>query len=423
MRRLTALLTTALLAAAALTGCGTTTATLTVLGPWIGGEESAFRAVLHEFEEARHVKVDYQGNPVVNQVLLADVRKGRPPDVAVLASTGELARYARSQDLRKLTGIVDLPADQYSGQWRALLQLGTSDLYAVPVKADLKSLVWYDPARLDAPVPGTWDDLLALTRDRAARATTPWCLGVEAFSTSGWPGTDWIEDILLRQAGPRVYESWAAGEQRWTSDEVRRAWQTWGELLDIQGAVHGGRSGALLTYFGDAGKPMFAASGGCLLEHQSSIAPDGFPPRERAGQDYEYFPFPGGGRSVASVNPAGQFTDNPLASELMRFLAGKDAQQTWPGLPQSSAYSVNRQVLTSGVYADPVRQRIASTLSGDELCLDASDVMPAEMSDAFYRGVLQYLADPASLDDVLSGLEKVRVGLPESEHLDVPCGS
>ncbi|KAA9160905.1 extracellular solute-binding protein [Amycolatopsis acidicola] len=416
MKRLATLLAATVLAAATLVGCSTSTETLTVLGPWTGAEEQSFRALLDAYTAQTHVEVNYQGNAAVNQVLLADVRKGQAPDVAVLSSPGELARYAHSRDLHPITDVVTLPDTEYSSQWRSLLQLGTADLYAVPVKADLKSLVWYDPARSPGPKPATWDELLAYTTDAASHGVSPWCLGVEAYSTSGWPGTDWIEDILLHRHGAK-YEQWAAGELPWTSPEVRDAWESWGRLLRTPNAVQGGRSGALLTYFGDAGKPMFTNPPGCLLEHQASFAPGAYPATAKP----DYFPFPGGDPEEASVNLAGMFTDSPAARDLMAFLASARAQAIWPMQTGSRAYSVNQRVLADGVYQDDVSRRIGRTLATGKLCLDASDVMPADMADAFSRGVLEYLADPGQLDAILAGLEEVRAALPSDEHLAVPC--
>ena len=34
------------------------------------------------------------------------------------------------------------------------------------------------------------------------------CVGVESGAASGWPGTDWIEDIVLRRPVPRVQPVW-----------------------------------------------------------------------------------------------------------------------------------------------------------------------------------------------------------------------
>jgi len=80
-------------------------------------------------------------------------------------------------------------------------------------------------------VPRTFEELTALSRDIAAGGATPWCMGVSAQSTSGWPGTDWIENILLHQSGLDVYQEWATGRLPWTSPQVRQAWTTWGQVV------------------------------------------------------------------------------------------------------------------------------------------------------------------------------------------------
>ncbi|MEV6608052.1 ABC transporter substrate-binding protein [Kutzneria sp. NPDC051319] len=401
------------LVAGLVTGCSARTE-LIVLGPWSGAEEQSFRAMFAGFEAQHDVTIDYIGTPAVNQVLQADVQKGQPPDVAVLSSPGELARYT-ADGLHKLSGVSET---EYSQQWRTLLRLGTPDLYAVPVKADLKSIVWFNKNNPPDASAKSWPGLL----DYTAKVKPAWCLGMEAFSTSGWPGTDWIEDILLHQSGPGVYEAWANGALPWTADAVRAAWTTWGQLLATQGTP-GMRSAALLTYFGDAGKQMFATPPGCHLEHQGSFATGSYP----KGADYDFLPFPTIGHVPdaweVSVNVAGLFTDNPLAREFMTYLAGAQAQAVWPARQDSSAFSVNQKVLAASVYKGSVSPRIAAVLaSAPRLCLDASDVMPAAMADAFSRAVLEFLGDPGRLGDILSGLDQVRTGLADEARLSAPCG-
>src|ERR1700730_12983601 len=137
---------------------------------------------------------------------------------------------------------------------RAAGPSGTSHYYAVIVKAALKSVIWYDPRNLPASdlaqLSGphlTWAQLMRLTGGMVAGSTTPWCMGLEDSSSSGWPGTDWIEDILLHQSGPQAYDRWVAGTLPWTSAPVVRAWQTFGQVADAPGLVHGGGQGSELV--------------------------------------------------------------------------------------------------------------------------------------------------------------------------------
>ncbi len=39
---------------------------------------------------------------------------------------------------------------------------------------------------------------------------------------TGWPGTDWIEDLVLRNAGPDVYDQWVKNEIPFTDRKSRR---------------------------------------------------------------------------------------------------------------------------------------------------------------------------------------------------------
>ncbi|MCP2259177.1 alpha-glucoside transport system substrate-binding protein [Streptoalloteichus tenebrarius] len=424
--------------AAALCGCaGTTTGgAVSVLASWSGAEEQQFRAVLDAFTRETGIKVHYQGTRALSQVLHTEVQKGTPPDVAVLPSPGELALYARRGDLRPLDDVLD-PAQErtYSRQWRKLERAGTENRYGVAVKADVKSLVWFSPRHLRmARAPGTWDELLALGR-QAPAGVAPWCMGMGAPPTSGWPGTDWIEDILLHQSGVDAYQRWVDGRLAWSSPEVRRAWAAWAAVT-APGSVRGGAGSALLTDFGDAGRPMLAERPGCLLDHQASFVMAVYQGYDEVGgrqptpgEDFDFVPFPDSRGPEASASRvwevsadlAGMFNDTPEARRLVRFLASTRGQEIWPGIEGASAFSVNREV-DHRVYRDDVRRRVAEVLTGeDTLCFDASDLMPAAMRNAFYRAVLEFLADPGRLDALLADLDRVKQGVASGEWLGFSC--
>ncbi|WP_370945407.1 ABC transporter substrate-binding protein [Amycolatopsis sp. cg5] len=420
MRRLGFLLLTVLL----LTGACTAVAkpALSVLASWTGDEEKAFKAVLRGFTEETGIEVTYTGTRALSQVLRSDVQKGQPPDVAVLPSPGELATYVRTGDVQPIDGVLGPhPEESYSEQWLQLQRAGTGNLYVVPVKTDLKSIIWHEPAVSRAPE--SWDELRRLADEIQATGHAPWCVGMGAPPASGWPGTDWIEDILLHQAGPEVYGRWASGTLEWTSPAVRQAWTTWGALVTKPGAIDGGPAAALLTDFDDARRPMFADRPECSLEHLASFALVGYRSITKAGkplvpgQDFDYFAFPGADASEVSADLAAMFRSSDGARRLLSYLASEKAQRIWPSF--GNAFSANKKV---DVYADPVSKRIAKTLtSASTLCFDASDLMPAQMSSAFFRAVLTYLADPEQLDPVLRDLELIRKGT-ESNRLEVPCG-
>jgi alpha-glucoside transport system substrate-binding protein len=420
-------LLTALLVAAGLAGCAGAgaTPTVTILGSWTGAEEESFEAVLAAFEAEEDIKVEYSGTRALGQVLRSEVQQGTPPDLAVLPSPGELANYARDGYLHALDDVLGPQTDEYSGQWVELERAATGSRYGVAVKADLKGTVWFNPKRLPAPKPETEAELSAFLRDVAGAA--PWCMGMGATPDSGWPGTDWVENVLLQQAGPDVYRQWAGGRLAWTSEPVKRAWLTWGQFIGPD-AVRGGPKSVLLTDFVDAGRGLFDQSAGCLLDHQGTFAMStykGYGMPLVAGEDFDFFPYPsstGGERAwEVSADLAAMFNRTPESEKLIKFLASARAQEIWPR--GGGAFSVNRKVPTA-VYGDDVSRKIASTLtSSGTFCFDASDLMPGVMRTAFYRAALEYVNDPARLDTVLAQLDTVRTNIGPDEWLDFPCGA
>ncbi|GAA2658910.1 MULTISPECIES: extracellular solute-binding protein [Actinosynnema] len=369
-----------------------------VLGPWTGAEEARFKAVL----DRAGVPYDYTGSRALGQVLRSRVQQGDPPDIAVLPSLGELAEYARDGYLRELP---PLPGTDYAPLWQDLARAGADRTHAVIVKADLKSLIWYDPDS-DVRPPANAEQLLA--------GGAPWCLGLGSSPDAGWPGTDWIEDLLLHQAGPDAYRRWSSGKLDWTSPEVRRAWETWGALVSGVPVER-----ALLTDFDDAGAEMFTRPQGCGLDHLGSFARAVY---RELGRDGAYADFPDLGWDgwEVSADLAGLFTDSPAASRLLAHLAGADGQRVWPG--SGGAYSAHKGVPPSG-YGDEVDRRIAEVLTrGASLCFDASDLMPPRLRSAFYRGVINYLEAPETLDGVLAELDRVVDSVDRTEWITLPCG-
>ncbi|WP_203832824.1 ABC transporter substrate-binding protein [Actinoplanes lobatus] len=406
----------ALLTGAGACGAGGDGESVTVLASWTGGEATAFREVLDRFTARTGIRVDYQGTRALNQVLTTEVQKGTPPDIAVLPSPGDLASFVRRGAVRPLGDVIDAGAEQtHSPQWLRLEQIENAR-YAVAVKTSLKSLIWYDPRRvpdLSGDTPPTWDELIRLSDRLSTAGGAAWCMGMGSTPVSGWPGTDWIEDLVLHRAGTAVYQRWTAGQVAWTAPEIRRAWTAWGEVALRPGYVRG----LLFTDFGDAGRAMHTDPPGCFLHHQASfVAGD--------GGDLDFVPFPSSGPRAweVSADLAGLFTDKPQARELMRFLATDEAQSIWPAVSHGSVFSANRGV-DPAIYGNAVSRRIAQTLTGTAaLCFDASDLMPSAMTNAFYRAVLEYLQSPDRLDQILGRLDQVRTAVPAADWLDVPCG-
>ncbi|MBL1113939.1 carbohydrate ABC transporter substrate-binding protein [Streptomyces sp. 110] len=390
---------------------------VTVLASWTRDEGEAFRALLDTFTRRTGIHVDYQGTTALREVLSSEVASGTPPDIAVLPSTGELAAYARQRQLTPLDGVIpSRERTAYGKLWKPRLS-AKGPVYGIAVKADLKSIVWYDRDRRPSTLP-------ALAADGRQ-----WCVGMGDDAASGWPGTDWIEDLLLQQQGRSVYQDWATGGLPWTDPRVERAWQSWGSLFGKDTART-----ALITDFREAGTKLFGTDPPCALEHQGSFIRGGYPDPAKVTFAFSPGLLPDTDqRSTArevSGDFAAMFRDTPQAQELMRYLISADAQRAWGEKTADSSthpFFANRDVQLDAQGHDAVGRSIAKTLrDSTSLCLDASDAMPTRMRVAFQRAALAYLSDTSKPPDgLLRSLERIRQSLrdtPDQPWLSTVCG-
>ena len=133
---------------------------------------------------------------------------------------------------------------------------------------------------------------MALSDQIVADGGTPWCVGFESGAATGWPATDWMEDIMLGTAGPDTYDQWFNHEIPFNDPAVETAGQEFGDIMFHPGYVLGGADKTPSIAFGDAPLPMFEDPPGCWLHRQANFINAFFPEGAKAGVDYDWFPFP-----------------------------------------------------------------------------------------------------------------------------------
>src|SRR3954471_8399633 len=169
--------------------------TVRVVGSWSGAEEDAFLAMVRPFEVSTGITVEYTGTRDLNGLLWQGVAQKNPPDVAGLPGPGQMAEFARFGALQDLTNVIDVSA--YKNETVPTFNdLGTVDgkLVGVFIKATLKGLIWFNPHHWTVATPDYWVELVAAANIARRGDSKTWCVGLGSEATSGWPGTDWIED-------------------------------------------------------------------------------------------------------------------------------------------------------------------------------------------------------------------------------------
>ncbi len=205
-----------------------------ILAVWADAEQDSFLAMIQPWVDKTGVQVNYESTRDINATLTTRIEGGNPPDVAGLPGPGAMAQFARSGDLLSLENVID--TDAMAQEWNeGWIADGSVDghMVGIFIKASAKGFIWYNPQQFEAKgyeVPEDFDGLNTLVEKIKSDGTTPWGIGLNSGAGSeGWPGTDWIEDFVLRQSGADVYDAWWQGTQAWNSPEIKEAFEAFGK--------------------------------------------------------------------------------------------------------------------------------------------------------------------------------------------------
>jgi alpha-glucoside transport system substrate-binding protein len=390
---------------------------VSVLGLWSGPELAPFMMVKAAWEKDTGGIVDWEGTQDLPNLLTARLQAGNPPDIAILPNPGLMQQLARDGKLVALNAFMDMNQvnKDYSPAW---IDLGSynGNLYAIFYKAANKATVWYNPkafAAANYTIPKTWDDMISLADQMVADGHTPFSIVAESGAASGWPLTDWISEIVLNNCGPDIYEQWITGEIPWTDACIKQSFEMFDKIVQTQGYVLGGSQGIFTTNDANGAYPLYTDPPRAYMYYLASFA-QGFIaskyPDLKAGEDYNFFPFPTinpkytGAVTIGADVPV-MVNDTPAARSLMTYLAGAPAQETWINL--GGFTSVNRSV-SPDTYPDPVARAVAKGLTEARISrFGAGDMMPAALQKAWWKDTLELVKDPSKLDSILSSLTSV----------------
>jgi alpha-glucoside transport system substrate-binding protein len=306
--------------------------------------------------------------------------------------------------------------DRFGSYLMSLVEVD-GEHYGMPSNINLKSMIWYNvPAFEEAgyDVPETWDDLIALSDQIVEDGSTPWCVGFESGDATGWPATDWMEDIMLRTAGTDVYDQWVNHEIPFNDPAVLNAAELFGEIMFTEGYVLGGPENTPSVAFGDAPAPMFADPPDCYLHRQANFitAQAGWPTDAEAGTDYDWFPFPPIDQEGTLF--AGEFLvafrDDPEVVDFVERFTGEEVQCAQGGDVAGSRISPNTDVgpdcYANDILADSA-EILIDALENDTGRFDASDLMPPQVgSGSFWSEMMTYMqAGPDGAQTALDNIE------------------
>lgn len=387
--------------------------TVEVYGAFVEQEELRFDVAMQAFTEATGITVDYRGDKQFEAQIVVQVEAGDPPDSAPIPQPGVMQNFARREKIFALPqSVVDRIEANYTPAWKDLGSYD-GDVYGVFHRVNAKSFVWYNKPAFEAAgyqIPETWDELIALQDQMVADGNTPWSIGIESGAATGWAATDWMEDIMLRTAGPEVYDDWVSHAIPFNDAAVKEAAETMAGIWLQDKYVFGGTGSIATTNFGDAVKPLFTDPPGAFMHRQGNFI-TGFMQEDVQANLTELV----GVFALPEINPRWgtpvlgggdqfvMFNDNPSVVEFLEFLTTWESAASWA---QAGGALFPHQDQDFGDYGNSIEADLARILVNAEVFrFDASDLMPGEVgAGSFWTGMAD-LVTGVPLETVLDEIE------------------
>ncbi len=395
---------------------------VTMTGPFTDEDEVKFNDSIAAFEAATGIDIQYTGTKEFEVIITPTVQGGAPPDIADFPQPGLLRNLVEDGYVVDVSTFLD-PAHieaNYTESWRDMATIGGPDgeiTAGVWARFNGKSLVWYPvQAFADAgyEVPTTWDEMIALSDQIVADGGTPWCVGIESGGATGWPATDWIEEVMLRTTTLENYDNWsfpadAASRLSFSSPEVMNAATVLGNLWFTENYVMGGREAIASTFFGDAPVPMFDDPAGCYMHKQGNFITSFFPEGSVAGEDYSFFYLPPideeyGRPFLVAGDIYAMFNDRAEVRAVMDFFSRGESVRAWLG--SGGALSPHNDALLEWYGSDVERGIAELVANATSVRFDGSDLMPGAVgAGSFWKGMTDWVSGTVDLETALTEID------------------
>lgn len=377
--------------------------TITVTCPWTGAEEGFFKKVVANFEKATGATVKHSCSQSSEQQIVIDIKAGSPSNISVFPQPGLAANMAA---IGGLVPLGDKARDWVKANYAAgssWADLGTykgkdgkSNFYGLFFNVNVKSLVWYIPENFKEKgykVPKSMEELQDLTKKIAADGGKPWCIGLGSDAATGWPATDWVEDMMLRTQSPQVYDDWTSNKMKFNDKRVVEAIDAYGWFARNDAYVDGGAKAVATVSFKDSPKGLFGSPPKCYMHRQASFIPAFFPEGKAADADFFYFPAYKsknlgnpvlGGGTIMTITK-----DSKGARAFMEYLQHPQAHEIW--MAEDGFLTPHKGTDLAKYKTKAQRKQGEILLNATTFRFDGSDLMPGAVgAGSFWKGMVDY---------------------------------
>ena len=394
--------------------------TVTMFGSILSPESDSLNKSWAQFSRCTGITIKYTGSNTFESDLPVKVNGGNAPDLAIIPQPGLLQQMVATGAVKKPPAQTVANENNWTSVWKSYGSVNGT-FYAAPMSANMKSMVWYSPKFFAAhgyTVPTTWAGLMALSAkmatDMAASGGKPWCGGISSGTASGWPATDWLEEVVLGTFGGQTYDDWISHKVTFSSTQITQAMNTIAGWMHNPAWVNGGVGGVQTiasTTFQNAGLPILKDK--CGMLQQASFYEAQWPKGTTVSPTGDVYAFylPGVNPSIPTpVEGGGEFVAAFSSDKATQYVQDYVSSPEWADSRIQVApgwVSANTKVNKS-LYTDPIDQLSAKYLADPNATFrfDASDAMPAAVgSGEEWKAMVDWFGSNKSISDVTKEID------------------
>ena len=391
--------------------------TVSIMLGFSGNQLKAFEAAVDPYAKSQGIKINWSPSSDFNNQIVLKVKANQLPDIAMFPQPGIMKQIQKTGKLAPLDSFLDIPTLKPQ-MVTGIMDSGTvgGKVYAIPPSINVKSLVFYPKKAWAADKltpPTTLDSLLSFSQQLKSSGKTPWCMGISSPPATGWPATDWIENLVLNYGGTKQYQQWVDHTIKFDSPLVKKAADYYAKIFSTPGFVNGGQKAIGGIPFGTAGNPMFQAKPGCYMFKQGNfITQAGFFPAnvlKDIDNQVGVFQFPGTTAASHPVEGGGDLAalfsgNNDSAKKILKFMF---TPTFGTSAAKAGGYISPFKSFPQTAYPDNITRQMANiAYKATSFAFDGSDQMPGAVgSGSFWVQMTKWVGGNTSEDAALKAID------------------
>ncbi len=286
-----------------------------------------------------------------------------------------------------------------------LIQITTSkkdnNNYGLWFRLIPNSLIWYDVEKyksIGSPKFESYEDMISFTKDFSSKEKPLWCLDIESGASTGWIATNWLEDLILHQKGPEIYDLWMNQDLLSGSDEITLSILDIGKLIFIEGAVFGGNERMIRKEFRNNYRNLVDEENSCVFSWSGHFASNYFPNDKDYSVDYDFFKFPSEKNKDAMVGIGDALivlNSTRETKTVTNALVDDNFGKKWMSKSDSTYISANKNSeisLLKNELTFKEAKLIKKAIEQDLFRYDASELMERRIgSDSLWHAMTKYI--------------------------------